>query len=133
MNSVINSTSSGTVGHSERDRHQEVESKVIADVATKLGKTEAGLLGELSTGKTLHEIAAAKGVAKEDLDATVSASVAKSIPNASPRQVANIANRIAKLHGRHAFHTHTAPSHAPADGPSARPPSGTGVHINIVA
>jgi hypothetical protein len=96
--------SGSTSGTSAQDQMKQTREDVLAAVAQELGESEADLQKGLQSGKSLTDLAAAKGVSKDDLQATIAGVIKKDMPNASATQVANIATRM--MNGPHGHHGH---------------------------
>jgi hypothetical protein len=135
---MVNSIGGGSgavSGSAAQEKMKQTQEDVLAAVASELGETEADLQKGLASGKSLTDLAAAKGISQDDLKSTIAGVVQKDMPNASPDQVANITNRMAQVHGgghHHGHHAHAADA-STAVTPAATPDPATGSTVDIVA
>jgi hypothetical protein len=135
MVNAIGGGSGSVSGSAAQEKMKQTQEDVLAAVAKELGETEADLQKGLASGKSLTDLAAAKGISQDDLKSTIAGVVQKDMPNASPDQVANITNRMAQVHGGGHHHGHHAPAvdASTAVAPVTTPDPATGSTVDIVA
>ncbi|MCU1374801.1 MAG: hypothetical protein JWO68_2087 [Actinomycetia bacterium] len=103
INGITSATTSAT-GSVDRTAMRQRMDKVFNAVADKLGISADDLKTQLQSGKSLTEVAAAKGMSKDDLLATIKDAIGS---DTSPgTSVDDLALRIAdrKGHGHHGHH-----------------------------
>lgn len=77
-------------------------------VANELGISATDLRSSLSSGETLTQLAASKGVSSTALQSTIETALKADLPNASDSQISGLASRIASGHHGHHGHGHSA-------------------------
>jgi hypothetical protein len=120
MVNPIGSSGAGSVSDSSsaQEKMRQVRDDVLSAVASKLGESQSDLQKALSGGQSLADIAKAKGVSQQDLQSTISGVVQEDMPNASPGQVSNIANRLAGAGGHHHHGHHAQATTQPVPSPT---------------
>jgi hypothetical protein len=134
VNALGNSGASPVSGTSTQDKMQQMREDVLSAVASQLGESEADLQKALAGGKSLTDLAKAKGVSKDSLQSTIAGVVQKDMPNASAAQVSNVTNRIMHAGGHHhGHHAHSATDTAAATPATAATGATTGSTVDVVA
>lgn len=108
----ITSASTNATGAVDRSAMRQRMDKVYNAVADKLGISADDLKTQLQSGKSLTEVAADKGMSKDDLLATIKEAIGTDTPPGT--SVDDLATRIADRKGHHHGH-HGPPPVAPAD------------------
>jgi hypothetical protein len=98
----ITSTSTTATGSVDRNAMRQRMDKVFDAVAKKLNISTDDLKSQLKSGKSLTEVAADKGLAKDDLLATIKDAIGSDTPAGA--SVDDLALRIADRKGGHHHH-----------------------------
>jgi hypothetical protein len=114
--SGISSLTGSQVSSAQREQFQKTREAAMSAAADALNESPDDLKKDLASGKSLADIAAAKGVSTDDLQNAIESAVKQANPSASDDQATKIAQRM--ISGHH--HHHQA---APA---GAEPSSGDG-------
>jgi hypothetical protein len=130
VNSLSGSGASPISGSSSQEQMQQMQQDVLNAVASQLGESASDLQKALASGKSLTDLAKAKGVSADALKTTIAGVVQKDMPNASADQIANVTKRI--MGGHHHHHGGSA-SAAPAAPAAADAASAPGSTVSVVA
>ena len=121
---AASSSTSGVQSHLGRHR---MDTKVLSAVADKLGMSADDLKTQLSSGKSLADVATSKGLSRQDLISTIKSALTSTAatgisgtPTASNTpSLDDIANKIAdKVHGNHHHHHAGATTPTPSSTPT---------------
>jgi hypothetical protein len=133
MVNAIGSGAGSVSGASAQEKMKQMRDDVLAAVASEMGESEADLQKGLSSGKSLADLATAKGISKNDLQSTIAGVVKKDMPNASADQITNLTNRMSQMHGGGHHHGQHAHTDASTVAPATTPDPTTGTSVDIVA
>ena len=111
----------GTASASDAAAFTQARQDAMNAAATALGMSPTDLRTAMSSGETLTQLAAAKGISSADLQGTISAALKKDLPNATAAQLNTLSSRMmtGSQHAQHAHGGHHAGGAGGAGGASA--------------
>ena len=114
--------SQGQVSSTQREQFQQTREAAMSAAADALNESPDQLKQELSSGKSLSDIAAEKGVSTDDLQKSMEAAVKQANPNLSDDQAASITQKMISGHHHH-HHAHAQQPPATTDPTSTTDPN----------